>query len=414
MIIKDTKEASMKNKLYYILFPLYLLMTVFIMYINGVFTGNITSYSNLFINAVFLLIIGILFLISVVSFGRLNECTDALQAAAGTIEKEYKRAERAEETEEDSKRDSASGERRCLWELYRNRAKVFNHPVLDEAFQRYRKCMAAHQAKRGMANACELEDYINEDLLDRVGMTHYNSAISGTLTGLGILGTFLGLSLGLGSFDGNDIYTISDNVGPLLEGMKVAFHTSVYGIFFSLVFNFVYRSIMADAYGKLAEFHDIYRECVTPPVINSDETAQTMLLYQANIAHSLKNITELLKGTAAEQTKGIERMVERFTEQLVLSLGTDVDKLGRLLQQACEAQEICSRDYRNMQETTRQLQEINYTMQSALERTAARQEEFARKLEEQQDKLEKTCDGLEDEIGSQLYTLGQMRDLYEE
>ena len=47
-------------------------------------------------------------------------------------------------------------------------------------------------------------------------------------------------------FQGEDIYTISDNVGPLLSGMKVAFHTSVYGILFSLIFNFVYRSIMAD------------------------------------------------------------------------------------------------------------------------------------------------------------------------
>ena len=57
---------------------------------------------------------------------------------------------------------------------------------------------------------------INEELLDRVGGSHYNSAISGTMTGLGILGTFIGLSLGLGSFSGDDIYTISDNVGPLL------------------------------------------------------------------------------------------------------------------------------------------------------------------------------------------------------
>lgn len=86
----------------------------------------------------------------------------------------------------------------------------------------------------------------------------------GTLTGLGILGTFIGLSLGLNSFNGNDIYTISDNVGPLLEGMKVAFHTSVYGIFFSLIFNVVYRALMADAYEKLSQFLAVFRECVMP------------------------------------------------------------------------------------------------------------------------------------------------------
>lgn len=37
----------MKNKAYYFLFVLYLLMFGFILYINGVFTGQITSRSNL-------------------------------------------------------------------------------------------------------------------------------------------------------------------------------------------------------------------------------------------------------------------------------------------------------------------------------------------------------------------------------
>ena len=82
-----------------------------------------------------------------------------------------------------------------------------------------------------------MEEYINEDLLDQIAGTHYNSVVSGTMSGLGILGTFLGLTLGMLSFTGNDIFTISDNIAPLLSGMKVAFHTYVYGIFFSLVFN---------------------------------------------------------------------------------------------------------------------------------------------------------------------------------
>ena len=101
-------------------------------------------------------------------------------------------------------------------------------------------------------------------------MNFFNSGVSGTLTGLGILGTFLGLSMGLGSFSGDDIYTISDNVGPLLSGMKVAFHTSVYGILFSLVFNVVYRSIMSDAYEKLENFLCIFRHTAQPRSIKEE------------------------------------------------------------------------------------------------------------------------------------------------
>ena len=66
----------MKNKLYYILAFLYILIFGFILYINGVFTGTTVSMSNLLINVGFLLVIGILFCVSFVSFARLNHVTD--------------------------------------------------------------------------------------------------------------------------------------------------------------------------------------------------------------------------------------------------------------------------------------------------------------------------------------------------
>lgn len=385
----------MRNKLFLFLFPLYLLVLGFILYINGVFTGNVTSMSNLLINVGFLAVIGILFLVSAASFVRLNACSDALLAASDQIWREH---------------EQKSG---CLWEYYWNRKDVFHNTTLDDAFIRYQKRMAGYRNKRGLSNTCDLEEYINEDLLDRVASTHYNSAISGTLTGLGILGTFLGLSMGLASFRGNDIYTISDNVGPLLDGMKVAFHTSVYGIFFSLVFNFIYRSIMADAYEKLAEFLELYKEYVAPTVDNSDENARAMLIYQANIANSMKAVQDLMKGTAAEQTKGVERIVDRFIEQMTQAMGTNFEKLGRSLNYATKTQEQSVKNYQNMEINTRQLQEANRDLLRSMENFLLRQEELAKKLEEQEKQLEATSDFLNDEIANQLYTFNQMRETYE-
>ena len=37
----------MKNKLFYGLFVVYAIMVVFILYVNGVFAGNVASLSNL-------------------------------------------------------------------------------------------------------------------------------------------------------------------------------------------------------------------------------------------------------------------------------------------------------------------------------------------------------------------------------
>lgn len=383
----------MKNKLYYVLFVLYLMMTGFILYINGVFTGNVLSWSNVAINGAFLLIIGVLFVISFISFGRLGACTDALERSADLMQKEY----------------SIKGG--CLWEEYRNKKKVFDNPVLEQAFDQYRTRMKGYEKKGRLTNSCELEEYISEDLLDRIGMTHFNGGIAGTLTGLGILGTFIGLSLGLNSFNGNDIYTISDNVGPLLDGMKVAFHTSVYGIFFSLIFNMVYRAIMADAYEKLSGFLVVFRECVEPAVSNSDENSAAMLIYQANIANSMKAILELLKGSAAEQTRGVERMVKQFTQELTDSMGSDFEKLGWTLRKVSETQQISAENCRGMEKTARTLLSANKELLDSLERITSRQDAFSAELKQQQVMLSEACRTLDEEISNQLYTFQQAKTL---
>lgn len=383
----------MKNRMYYLLIPVYLFVVGFVLIINGVFTGQVTSVSNLVINLTFLLLIGILFLISFFSFSRLNRMTDKLLDEADKIYEAYDKGNHK------------------LWDTYRSKRKVFEDDVLDEAFGRYQNKMNSFQTKHGLMGRCEIEDYLNEDLLNQAGMNYYNSAISGTMTGLGILGTFIGLSIGLGSFNGNDIYTISDNVGPLLDGMKVAFHTSVYGILFSLVFQFAYRGLMADAYDKLQDFLDTFRECVEPTVNNTDANTKAMLVYQANMANSMKQITELLKGEAKEQTESLDRMAQNFAARIEQALGSDFDRLGQTLQKACSAQETYADNYHSMADTTKELLEANRALQKALEETMDRQEAMARQLREQAERIDATCNTINEEISNQLYTYAETHDM---
>lgn len=386
----------MKSKLYYVLYFLYAVVVAFVLYLNGVFTGEWSSYTNLIINIVFLIIIGILFIISSVSFGRLNRVTYELEDVAFRMQKEYK---------------EANGKN--LWGNYKDNNRVFEEEELQAAFDKYRMRMKGAKSKRGAGVSCDLEEYINEDLLDRVGMNFFNSGVSGTLTGLGILGTFLGLSMGLGAFSGDDIFTISDNVGSLLSGMKVAFHTSVYGIFFSLVFNIVYRSIMADAYEVLNEFLAVFRQTVQPQVVKEDDSMATMLIYQSGMATSLKQMLEMMKGSAADQTAGVERIVDKFTDQMQAALDTDFKKLGNVLKKAGESQASSAANAAEMVEAVTALVEVNRNVQEALVKVMERQEVFAGQIAEQKKMLADACSDMSDEISSQIYTFGQMRNLYE-
>nr|WP_304954586.1 MotA/TolQ/ExbB proton channel family protein [uncultured Acetatifactor sp.] len=387
----------MKSRLFYGLFIVYAAMVAFVLSINGVFTGEIESVSNLVINGAFLGIIGILFVMSAASFMRLNRLTDELEDAAGDLKEAYKKA----------------GNQNVWNELEKDK-DFFEEENLKKAFDRFLQQMRSSRVGKRYASSCNIEDYINEELLDRVGSSHFNSAISGTMTGLGILGTFIGLSLGLGSFSGDDIYTISDNVGPLLSGMKVAFHTSVYGIIFSLIFNFIYRSIMADAYGKLEYFLGAFRQCAAPPVSTGDENTAAMLVYQANQANYMKELLELAKGEAKEQTQALEQMARSFVEQLQSVMGTELKNLGAALEQASQTQVSGAENNKALLEAVGDLAESNRHMQENMAHMLKQQEQLAEDLAKQRRELESVCKEISQDVSSQLYTFQQMRTLYED
>lgn len=386
----------MKSKQYYVLFLLYVIVVAFVLYLNGVFTGEWNSSINLIINVGFLIMIGILFVISAISFGRLGRVTRELDDVRLRLQKEYKE----------------SGEKN-LWTDHKDDAAFFEEKDLQDAFNKYRMRLKAARTRRGAGSSWDLEEYVNEDLLDRVGMNYFNSGVPGTLTGMGILGTFLGLSMGLGAFSGDDIFTISDNVGSLLSGMKVAFHTSVYGIFFSLVFSIIYRRIMADAYRTLDEFLSVFRQTTQPFTAKEDENAATMLIYQAGMASTLRQILEVMKGNAAEQTAGVGRIVDRFTQQMQSALDVDFKKLGNVLKSAGESQAASAANVAEMVEAVTALVEADRNMQEALTSIMERQEVFAKQLAEQKEMLADMCSDMSDEISSQIYTFEQMRNLYE-
>lgn len=86
--------------------------------------------------------------------------------------------------------------------------------------------------------------YFNQKnlLLPNVNMRLF-SAIPNMLTGMGILGTFLGLSVGIyfaaPGLNSDDIHDAKHALNILLNGASLAFITSIVGLFSSLVFSFI-------------------------------------------------------------------------------------------------------------------------------------------------------------------------------
>ena len=386
----------MKNKLYFIMFPAYFVVVVVILALNGVFTGGPIDLINLGINAIILAIMGVCIVLASIGFGKANRFTSELINAAEKMQKDY--------------RDQGG---KSLWGDYQEKKDVFRMEPLKLAYAKYRMRMKNFKTKRGYSDSCDIDEYINEELLDRVAGNHMHAALPGMFTGLGILGTFLGLSIGLGSFNGSDIYAVTDNVGTLLGGMKVAFHTSVYGIFFSLLFGLVHRSIMDDAYEKLEIFHHVFRQCVVPPVMNEDENSSAMLVYQANTANAIRELVELTKGSAAIQVAGAEQIVSMCMEKLALTLHGNLTVLGESMQANAEAQTAYLQACGTLLEQVSTLIANNKEAQDSMRTIISTQKQLGDDLARQGKEIEETCREISADISNQLYTFDQMRTTYE-
>ena len=68
-------------------------------------------------------------------------------------------------------------------------------------------------------------------------------SVSGTLVGLGLLGTFLGLTIGIFSFNSQGADNINKSIQGLLAGMGTAFSTSLIGMFTSIVYTFIDKAL---------------------------------------------------------------------------------------------------------------------------------------------------------------------------
>ena len=88
------------------------------------------------------------------------------------------------------------------------------------------------------------------------------------LTGLGIIGTFLGLSIGVGSASSGlaspDISVARNAMSQLLEGAQLAFLTSLSGLFFALIIRLSFTSRSEQIRLKIEDFNQLLSTVAIP------------------------------------------------------------------------------------------------------------------------------------------------------
>jgi hypothetical protein len=168
---------------------------------------------------------------------------------------------------------------------------IFGQRYLDKKMDDFQESVA--KSKEGIG---DIEEYINEDELDLHIRKRLLVMIPDILTSLGILGTFVGLVWGLKNFNPNDYEAMTTSVASLVEGIKVAFLTSIYGIALSIVYTMGMKSEYSSMTENLQVFLDRFHAFVMPTAENE---ARNLLVASQKI-----------------QTDAVNKMAEQFSVQL--------------------------------------------------------------------------------------------------
>lgn len=152
---------------------------------------------------------------------------------------------------------ATQAENNSAWIAALQNDQFFHQKIMDQLFQEYRA--KVQQQRESGQIVSDIDEVLNEDVLALYSWQGVINQIPGTLTGLGILGTFIGLLMGLRDVSFVSVDTALDSVQTILSGINTAFYTSIAGVILSITFNIsnnVMRNIMNREMGLFLEnFH---------------------------------------------------------------------------------------------------------------------------------------------------------------
>lgn len=281
-------------------------------------------------------------------------------------------------------------EQKYLWERYNdeNSEVLFQNSYLVESYKKYtseRKRLAFISDNK---YKCDVSDYINEEMIDALMKKNVYNLVPGVMTGLGILGTFVGLSFGLQNFNTGNTEEIEASIAPLMNGIKVAFHTSIYGMLFSLVFNYVYKETLEDAYIAVDEFLKVFDNYVDSNASDNNDIVVQMLLQKMpeTIGESIANVLSpavdrmnetlenLTNNMASNQLQGLSEIVDHFVDAMDTSMGDSFKALGETIDKTIEMQtknsELMNHILDEIQGMTQNIMDINTLSNQTVEHMA--------------------------------------------
>ncbi len=179
------------------------------------------------------------------------------------------------------------------------------------------------------------EDYFNEQniLLATLNLRAINN-VSNTLIGLGILGTFVGLTYGIADSNFETTDAIKNSIDNLLSGMGTAFVSSIWGMGLSLIFTNIFKLWQSNITRRI---QDLCLELDTENKIEKEQYEIFQQEKQRKIINELFNEYLVADTDQGKQLpKNVFRQLLEESVKQTASLQTFSDDLGTSIELAME------------------------------------------------------------------------------
>jgi biopolymer transport protein ExbB/TolQ len=238
---------------------------------------------------------------------------------------------------------------------------------LKPHYQKYRKTFLDGQPK---TKSYAEEYFTAESILQNfkfsifhfpILITFSPKLIPGFSVGLGLLGTFIGFTEGISSFNTGSAELIMKSIDKLLGGIQTAFNTSIWGLSISLIFSFAYNWLLVSIQQKVVSITEALN---AKYLIDESEYILSELRVQVrsndsfilkpgealkNILDKLQDQLETLKAFSTDLATQLtnfadsftnkigEEMVEKFNDEMYQLYNTLIDPTLNQLKEITEA-----------------------------------------------------------------------------
>jgi myosin heavy subunit len=251
------------------------------------------------------------------------------------------------------------------------------------------------------------EEFFNEEQMALVVNTNMHAIMSAPsiLSGLGVLGTFVGLAVAVTNFDSSNAEMISTSIKNLLSGMGTAFYTSLLGMSLSIVYIFFQKATfnqLGKSLLKLCSALDSSFYISDLDVIRMENSEQTRLQNEGLLrqmrensidqSQSLKRWSDgMIAAIQQSFSKSMQELQDKtskesteFNRQFINYLQSKFDEQASAISKESNQ----NKDFLNelRQNHVEQLQSLKLWSE---ELTTAFQQSFSKSILEQQDKASK-------------------------